>query len=366
MLRVASKLAAPGDVVAVYDKKGERFGSGFYNPHSNITLRMLCFDASPIDAAYFRDVIGRAVSLRRNVLRLDESTNAYRVFYSEGDGMSGLVVDRFDDVLSIDVFSYGVYQQLESLIPILHEACGTTKLRIHVGERVGRLEGFDGLSRLSPGLRSVRVVENGHRFAVDFETGHKTGFFCDQRDNRLGFSKLVVDRDVLDLCCYTGGFSVYAATSGNARSVTGVDLDETALDQARHNGNLNQAKIRWVHADAFHYVRQMIANDRRWDAVVVDPPKLITDRNSVDEGRRKYYDLNRLSLALVSPGGLFLTCSCSGLMSADSFEKTVLQAARSSRRKLQILGHSGASADHPVMSNCLEGRYLKAIWARVI
>lgn len=368
MTRVASKDARPGDVVAVFDKSGERFGTAFYNPRSKIALRMLTFDDREVDTAFFRGILERAVTLRRQTLNLDEKSNAYRLVHSEGDGLSGLTVDRFDDVLSLQVFSYGVFLRVEEFLPILHELCGTTKHRIEVDSRIAALEGFQASLDGTPGLKAVRIVENGVRYAVNFESGHKTGFFCDQRENRERLASLVQGRSVLDLCCYTGGFALSARVRGQASEVTGVDLDEKAIDQARHNANLNQTRIRWIHADVFSHSRQMAQNDRQWDVVIADPAKMILSRDAekVEEGRKKYYDLNRLAVALVRPGGLFVTCSCSGLLDMVNLERIVLQAAHRNRRRLQILWRTGAAPDHPVMSNCLESRYLKVIWARVL
>ena len=211
----------------------------------------------------------------------------------------------------------------------------------------------------------MRIQENGVRYAVDFASGHKTGFFCDQRENRQRFAELARGRRVMDVCCYTGGFALAALVKGGATEITGVDLDEKAVDQARHNANLNQVRGRWVHSDAFSYLRQMHQNDRSWDAVVVDPPKFIADRDSWEEGRKKYYDLNRLAMDVVEPGGLFVTCSCSGQLHESDFTELVVQAAHRLGRRLQIFARTAASADHPLISNFPEGRYLKAIWCRV-
>jgi 23S rRNA (cytosine1962-C5)-methyltransferase len=209
----------------------------------------------------------------------------------------------------------------------------------------------------------VRIRENGIRFEVNFAEGHKTGFFCDQRDNRKKFGELAAGRSVLDLCCYTGGFSVNAALGG-ATDVTAVDLDENAIEMAKRNGNLNQKRIKFTHGDAFTWARTMIENGRKWDLVIADPPKFIHGRED-QLGHNKYHDLNKLALSLVKRGGLFVTCSCSGHMPVEMFEEIVVGLAHRSGRKLQILDRTGAGPDHPVMSNCPESRYLKVLWARV-
>jgi 23S rRNA (cytosine1962-C5)-methyltransferase len=169
---------------------------------------------------------------------------------------------------------------------------------------------------------------------------------------------------VLDVCCYTGGFAVSAMKHG-AAEVTAVDLDEKAIEQAKRNANLNQCQVSFSHVDAFSYMRQMQRNGTTWEAVILDPPKLVHSREGYEEGRAKYHDLNKLALSLVAPGGLFVTCSCSGLMPPEEFEEIVTGLAHRNGRKLQILDRTGASADHPVMSNCPESRYLKVLWARV-
>ncbi len=203
------------------------------------------------------------------------------------------------------------------------------------------------------------------RYAVNFEDGHKTGFFCDQRDNRLKFGRMAKGR-VLDLCSYTGGFALAAKVIGGCEDVTGVDLDEKAIAQAKQNANLNQTKLNWTQGDAFGWSRQMIKNGELWDTVVLDPPKLIHHRDTQEEGIFKYRDLNSLAIQLVKRGGLFVSCSCSGLLSTDDFEELVIGVAHRYGRKLQILDRTGPGMDHPVMSNCPESRYLKVIWAVVV
>ena len=172
---------------------------------------------------------------------------------------------------------------------------------------------------------------------------------------------------MLDLCCYTGGFSISAVVTGKAAEVTAVDLDEDAIAQARRNANLNQARIDWVHCDAFSYARQMRKDGKRFDVVILDPPKLIDGRDEEEraEGLTRYEDLNSLGVVIVEPGGLLVTCSCSGQLDAGEFERLVIRSAHRVGRKLQFLDRTGPGWDHPVMSNCPESRYLKVLWARV-
>jgi 23S rRNA (cytosine1962-C5)-methyltransferase len=357
---------ADGDLVRVVDRDHLPLGFGLWNSRSQISLRLLLSGTTPPGPEFWAGRVERAVGLRRDVLGLDASTDAYRVVHAEGDGLSGLVVDRYGDVLSVEVFSLGMYQRIGPILELLSRSLGTAQFRVHVDERVALAEDFPGRPVASPGLPPrVTVTENGVRFRVQFEGGHKTGFFCDQRDNRLRLAQFCRDRSVLDVCCYSGGFGIYALVKGGGRDVTCVDLDEKAVALARENGNANQVRPSFVHADAFGYMRQMAVNGRSYGAVVLDPPKLIPSRVEIAPGKRKYFDLNVLAMNLVEPGGLLLTCSCSGLLGPEEFLTLLRAAARKAGRSAQILAVTGASADHPVGLDALEGAYLKAVWLRV-
>jgi 23S rRNA (cytosine1962-C5)-methyltransferase len=223
----------------------------------------------------------------------------------------------------------------------------------------------------------VTVQEYGTRFRIRFQGGHKTGFFCDQRENRRRLAEFCRGRSVLDLCCYTGGFAVQAKKLGQAAEVIAVDLDEEPLRLAQENANLNQVRVQFAQSDAFAYMRDMLRNGRTFDVVVLDPPKLINSRDEIDEGTRKHFDLNRLAMQLVRPGGLLLTCTCSGLLPEEEFLRLLYSASRQAGRPLedgsgrhnardiQIVARSGAAADHPVAPQCPETEYLKAAWIRL-
>ena len=248
MIRAASQDAQPGQLVTVYDKEGQAFGHGFYNPPARVPLRMVHHGSEAITEDYFPELINRAIDLRLRVLKLPETTDAFRVVHSDGDSLSGLVVDRFGDTLSIEVHSLGIYLRLAGWLPLLHERLGTRRAVTNVDPQIASIERIQVNPALSQEVRSVRIREHGVRYEVNFAEGHKTGYFCDQRENRLRFSKLAAGARVLDLCCYTGGFAVAAAVLGGAEEVTGVDLDEKAIEQAKRNANLNQARtclVRW-------------------------------------------------------------------------------------------------------------------------
>ena len=363
MIGGASQDAKPGDLVAVFDRDGKRFGSGLWNPKARVPLRVLHRGEEAVGEELFETLLTSALDLRVDLLGLDASTDAYRVVSSDGDGLSGLVVDRYGDTLSVEVHSLGMFHRLGKLLPLIHARLGTKRQVISVDDFIARVEGI----RFSPAndVRSVKIREHGVRYEVNFDSGHKTGFFCDQRENRRKLATFVKGKRVLDCCCYTGGFALAAKVIGGAEEVTGVDLDEKAIEQAKRNANLNQTRVEWVHCDAFSFARQMQRNNTRWPVVILDPPKFILSRDEELEGRRKYEDLNGMGMNVLEPGGLLVTASCSGLIDMTGFEELVVRAAYRLGKRLQFIDRTGPGADHPVMSNCPESRYLKVIWARV-
>jgi 23S rRNA (cytosine1962-C5)-methyltransferase len=368
--------AKNGDLVAVYDRDGQQFGTGMLSTQSQIGLRMLTFDAKPADESLIADRLAAAVALRRESLKLDEVTTAYRVVHAEGDGLPGLIVDRFDQYAVVELFSFPMYRRLDVLKDELRRRLGVKDVLVRADARVQAAEGFvmaedapaGPQAQRSADRKSTTVTENGVRFQIDLTHGHKTGFFCDQRDNRLALTEFTPGAQVLDLCSYSGGFGVYAATRGKAAGVLCVDLDEDAIALAQRNANLNKvprSTLQTVHSDAFPYLRQAHSTGKSFDVVVLDPPKLIPTREDAEEGRTKYFDLNRLALNVVKPGGTFVTCSCSGLLSPEEFFNVVRGAARGARRRVQVLRTTGAGEDHPVMTDCPESAYLKCLWCRV-
>ena len=378
--RIAStdKHARPGDWVAIYHEE-QLLGYGIFNPRSEIVVRVVRRGNELPDEDFWRSILTRAVSLRRDLLRLDDVTDAYRVIHAEADGVSGLVVDRYGDTLSVEAFSLGMFERAEGIVAHLHELCGTKHSVIRPAPKMVAQEGAAVDQIDSAELPSqVTIQEFGTRFKVRFQGGHKTGFFCDQRDNRRRLAEFCRGRSVLDLCCYTGGFAVQAKKMGQAADVVAVDLDEEPLRLARDNANLNQVRVQFAQADAFAYLRDLLRNGRQFDVVVLDPPKLIPTRAEFEEGSRKHFDLNRLAMQVVRPGGLLLTCTCSGLLPEDEFLRLLHSASRQAgpqledgsgrhqAREIQILARTGAAADHPVTPQCPETEYLKAAWIRLV
>lgn len=371
-----------GDWVAVYhlDEESaelELFAYGLYNSKSEIAVRLVRWSTDNPDLGYWSACIDRAITLRKEALSLDDACTCYRLLHAEADGVPGLVVDRYGDVLSAEVFSIAMAQRAEELLSHLATHTQTSHWLIQPGPHLQSQEGYDFAARQCQGLpKQVDVHEYGTKFIVRFDEGHKTGFFCDQRDNRRQLAQWSAGKSVLDVCCYTGGFAVTAANAGKASQVTGVDIDAAPLELARKNAARNQVQVKFTQADAFSYMRDMLRERKQFDVVVLDPPKLIRNRAELDDGTRKHFDLNRLAMQLVKPGGMMLTCSCAGLLHEAEFTKLVRAAAWSAfqpselnpnptQRNMQIIAKAGAAGCHPVSANCPETEYLKAMWLRL-
>jgi len=371
--------AQPGDLVAVYGDRNRLMGYGLYNPRSEMSLRMLWRTPElPTEESWLHR-LRTAVALRRETLKLDDESDAWRVIHAESDGFPGLVVDKLGDVLSAECFSLGMYRRATALLERLAPLVNTQHTMVRTSPQFESQEGVRPPDIVSDGCPTdVVIQEFGTRFRVRFEGGHKTGFFCDQRDNRRRLAEFCGGKSVLDLCCYTGGFAVQAKCLGHADDVTGVDLDEAPLELARENANLNQQRIRFVQSDAFNYMRDMLAANRQFDVVVLDPPKLIRSRAEIEAGTKKHFELNRLAMRLVKPGGMLLSCTCAGLLPEQEFIQLLASAARQAgpetqpardgraarhdSRTMKFIARTGAAPDHPVVSHCLETDYLNAAW----
>jgi 23S rRNA (cytosine1962-C5)-methyltransferase len=355
---------APGSVVDVQDRDGQWVGRGFYNGHSRISLRVLTADAAePIDAAWFARRIDQALTLRRDWLNLEQVTDSFRISHAEADGLSGLVIDKFADIQVMEFFSAGMFRFRETIRDLLIERFPGSRTYWFAEEHVQKQESFDLRPMEAPTPTVIR--EHGLRYRVAPGSKHKTGFFLDQRENRKALAGFCKGRKVLDLCCNSGGFAISAKVVGEASEVIGVDLDEQAIGLAKQNANLNQAQIRFVQADLFAWLRDVLPSGQRFDVIVLDPSKQTRDREEVDLAMKRYLDMNRLALQAVSPGGLILTCSCTGLVSEEYFLDMLRRAAWQAGRVLQVIRITGAAADHPFRLHVPEGRYLKAIFARV-
>jgi len=354
-----------GDLVALVTRHGRPCGYGFYHSRSLVAVRVLSYHAEVVpDGAWLRERIRAAVHLRSEVLDLSAVTNAWRLVFAEGDDLSGLVVDRYDDVGVVSLFSLGWYRRWKELRRILREETGIDRFVLRVDTRTAANEGFDVPAEAPGDL--VEVQEHGLRFRVDPAGGHKTGFFLDQRDNRHLVARLARGRHVFDGMTYHGAFAL-AAAKGGAASVRGMDLDEEAVASALANAQLNGLKVDFEHGDVFNALRAYAAapEHERPDLLLVDPPKWAKERGGLAAALYRYGDLNRLALEAVRPDGLVVTSSCSGLVSEEEFLKVIRGAALDTRRAVRILRIAGAGPDHPIAANFPEGRYLKCIFLSV-
>ncbi|QNP39392.1 class I SAM-dependent rRNA methyltransferase [Lysobacter solisilvae (ex Woo and Kim 2020)] len=353
-----------GQIVDVVGVDGVWIGRGFYNGHSRIALRMLERDPDvEVDAAWFARKIADAVQLRRDVLKLDAISDAWRVVHSEGDGISGLVVDRYADLLVVEFFSAGAFRYREWIYDALRQQFPGCRFHASADEHVQKQESFD--FRGSEPAQPAVISEYGVKFRADPAGAHKTGFFADQRENRQWLSQQVEGKRVLDLCCNTGGFAVYSAVRG-ASEVVGIDIDEAVIEIAKGNAKLNNVRPRFVQADIFPWLRDAGNAGEQFDVVILDPAKMTRDREQVIAALKKYLDMNKLALGVVKPGGLFATFSCTGLVSEDQFLDMLRRAAFYAGRTVQVLKVAGAGADHPFLAQVPESRYLKAVFCRVL
>ena len=359
----------PGSLVEVVGPDGVWLGRGFYNGHSRIAIRLLERDPDvPVDADWFAAKIAEAVRLRREVLKLDDVSDAWRVVHSEGDGLSGLVVDRYGDLLVVEYFSAGMFRYREWIYDALRAQFPGCRFHAFADEHVQKQESFDfrGSEPAAPAI----ITEYGIRFRADPAGAHKTGFFADQRENREWLSHQCAGKRVLDLCCNTGGFGVYAAARG-ASEVVGIDIDEAVIEIAKGNVKLNQpfasgVRPRFIQADIFPWLRDAANNGERFDVVILDPAKMTRDREQVIPALKKYLDMNKLAMGVVKPGGLLATFSCTGLVSEEQFLDMLRRAAFYAGRTVQVLKVAGAGADHPWLTDVQESRYLKAVFCRVV
>jgi 23S rRNA (cytosine1962-C5)-methyltransferase len=349
-----------GDLVALETREGRACGYGFFHRRSLVAVRVLSYDPAVVpDGAWLRARLRAAERLRTGVLGLGEVTDAWRMVHGEGDGLSGLVVDRYGEVAVVSLYSLGWHRRFDEVARALREEAGIRTVVARVDRRTSTQEGFD----LPPAdAGEVEIHEHGVRFWVQPAGGHKTGFFVDQRENRARIANLARGRRVFDGMCYTGGFAL-AAAAGGAAAVRGVDLDEDALAQAAANAALNGVSVEFTHADVFSELRALAAGpvEARPDLLIVDPAKWAKERAGLAAAMHRYADLNRLALEAVAPGGLVLTNSCSGLVGEEAFLAMLRGVALDTRREVCFLHVGGAGADHPVAAAFPEGRYLKSV-----
>ena len=355
-----------GDTVQVRATDGRFLAWAAYSPASQIRARAWSFEEAQVPGPELLDQkVGAALSRRRAEIAA-ESGNALRLVHGESDGLPGLVADRYGEALVVQFLAAGCEKWREALIGILRERSGCSRVYERSDTDARELEGLPARSGwISGGAGDgpLRIVEHGIEYEVDPASGQKTGFFLDQRDNRLRVKHLARGRDVLDCFCYTGGFSL-SALAGGARSVLSVESSGQALAQAKRNLGLNRiaaGREDWLEADVFQALRDLRREGREFDLIVLDPPKFAPTAKDAARAARGYKDINLNALKLLRPGGLLATFSCSGGISPELFQKIVAGAAADAGTPLLLRERYRSAPDHPVRVEFPEGEYLKGL-----
>lgn len=360
---------ADGAEVRVLTHDGRFVARGLFNSRSSIRVRLYRWEDEPLSADWLRAAVGRALRLRTEVLfgESDGGTpSAYRAVFSEGDGLSGLTVDRYGELLVVQITSFGLYERREEIFSALEEGLKPKGILLKPSAAVARSEGLEFEESVVRGAipeSPVEIAENGVRYRVDLRAGQKTGFFFDQRENRALAARYARGMSALDLCSYTGGFALNLAKAG-AASVLGVDSSEKAVEAASANAALNGlSNVSFAKADVLDWLK---ANPGRvFDYVILDPPRLAPGQKSKERGLRAYFAYNEAALTAVKPGGLFVTCSCSGVVGMQDLISVVSAVGRRAKRSIQVLHTAGQGPDHPVSAHCPESAYLKFVLCRV-
>jgi len=349
-----------GGAVLVFSARGDCLGTAYYNPHSLIAARLLSRRQENIDSVdFFRARLAAAVAYRRD---LYGAADAVRLVYGEADGLPGLVVDRYGEVLSLQFLTLGIDCRRHLILQALQELFAPAAIIARNDVAVRDLEGLPQQVELLHGEipPQLLVSENGLRFRVDVGGGQKTGHFLDQKENHLTLRGRVEGKRVLDLFCYSGSWSVHAASFG-ARQVTGVDISAGAVALAAENARLNglEGSCSFLRADVFDLLRDWGRGGERFDTIVLDPPAFVKSKKKLPEAIRGYHTINRRAMELVSPGGYLFTCSCSHHLQREVFLDLLRQAAAQAGRAARLLEMRGQAYDHPVLLACPETEYLK-------
>jgi 23S rRNA (cytosine1962-C5)-methyltransferase len=355
-----------GDVVDVVASDGRFYARGLYNPASKIRVRILTFDDEPITEQFWRRKFARAIRLRQRVVT---GTTAYRLIYGEADQLPGLIVDRYDDVLVMQTVSSGMDRRKDLLADLLCQESGITRVYLRNDAKSRTLEGLPmerGFLR-GGGATTISIQEGPAQFVVDVERGQKTGWFCDQRENRLVVAKYAAGADVLEVFAHTGAFGIHSALAG-AQSVEGLDVSEDALALAQRHALLNKVEDRCVYrtGDAFEEMRKLKQAGRRYGLVLLDPPAFARSKQAVSRALAGYKDVNLHGLRLTRPEGFLITSSCSHHVTEQDLWTAICLAARDAKRQVRLLESRGQASDHPILATMPETRYLKCFILQVL
>lgn len=360
---------APGAEVEVVTHDLKPIARGLYNPNSKIRVRLYRWDGGPLDEAFWREKIASAIQLRKSLPGRQDPEGAVRLVYSEGDGLSGLTVDRYGSWLVVQITSLAIHQRRELLYPLLAELSGAEGILLRGDKGIADQEGLkveEGHAYGEEPPPLIEVVDQGLRYDVDVRTGQKTGLYIDQHDNRRAAAAYFRGRRVLDLFCHAGGFGLNAIKHGGASSVLGVDGSQTVIEMARHNASMNGLEnLEFRAGDVLETLRELRAEEQRFDAVICDPPKFARHPGAVEDALKGYFRVNAAAVELLNPNGILVTCSCSGLVDRGLFLDVIGQVAEQSGRPIQVIEQRSQGPDHPVSASCLETEYLKCLICRV-
>ena len=355
----------PGDVVDVVSSHNTYLGRAFYNPKSQISLRMLTTHDEPVDEAFFRRRVQEAWDYRNQFC----DPASCRLIFSESDFLPGLIVDKFGEYLVVQSLCLGIEKWKQSIVRDLAEIVHPKGIWERSDVPVRRLEGLEQTTGLLYGEvpDSIDMVENGLRFVVDVKNGQKTGFFLDQKENRAAIAPLCKGARVLDCFCHNGSFSLHAAKYG-AKSVLGVDISEEALEVARQNAENNGLSdvVAFEAHNCFDHLRELTDAREQFDVVILDPPAFTKTRAAVESALRGYKEINLRGMKLVRKGGFLVTCSCSQHVSPEQFRDMINQAARDSKTKLRLVENRTQGHDHPILPASPETQYLKCMILQVL
>lgn len=360
-----------GDTVDVVAENGRLLGRAAFSPHSQIRARMWSFDPQEsIDHAFFKRRVAASVARRQNHPRL-RLQQGVRLIHGESDGLPGVIADRYDSVVVIQLTSAGADKWRDAIVAGLVQATGCSCVFERSDSEVRGLEGLEPRVGVAYGelpIERLMILENGVRMEVDVEFGHKTGFYLDQRDNRLLTGELAFGRSVLNCFCYTAGFSLQAL-SGGAASVLSIDSSGPALATAQrnleHNPQLDASRASWWEADVFEALRKLRSEGRRFDMIILDPPKFAPSAAHAQRAARAYKDINMLGFRLLNPGGVLMTYSCSGGVGLELFQNIIAAAAVDAGVEARIIQRLSAAPDHPIGLAVPEGEYLKGLVCQI-
>jgi 23S rRNA (cytosine1962-C5)-methyltransferase len=361
-----------GEVVDLVREDGKFVGRGFYNPHSRIRIRLFTWDPEEsLDERLILKRLDRAIE-HRGRLGLTDATNAIRLVFSEADQLSGLVVDRYAEHLVIQLTSAALQPFISAIADRLFALYRPLTISLLMDERSAKTEGLEAQHRFlvgSPSEEHVEIQENGLRWTVDLAGGQKTGYYLDQRENRLAATRWIPkNARVLDVCTYVGGFALTIARYCETASIVAVDSSEKALQAAQKHAEMNglAERLKFIQSDFFDFLSDQVDGGHTYDAIVLDPPRLASSREHLKRALAAYHRLNYLAMRLLREGGTLITCSCSGRVSRPEFREVLKGVASRAKREVQVLEERAAAPDHPSCLSCPETDYLKCMMARVL